>query len=192
MGSMASTVTERPFVRRTVMLRDRLGRPSRATLRSGPPAPAPRDPSDRPPPRSRPCHAPRRWRPGAMRHDTSSPRATASSTSRPLTPPSRSAAAKTEASTETSGWIEPPVSKVSSKSSAWPMLAFSTAACSAGRRVPRSSTRLSSRPRACSRKYRECRGARVGWCWRVGPYSRCGRRAGQAATRRHRSLIFFH
>ena len=64
----------------------------------------------------------------AMRHDTSSPSATASRRSRPLTPPSRSATARTAASTETPGWIEPPASKVSSKSSAWPMLAFSSAA----------------------------------------------------------------
>ena len=82
----------------------------------------------------------------AMRHDTSSPNATASRRSRPLTPPSRSATARTAASTETPGWIEPPESSVSSKSSAWPMLAFSSAACGAGRLVPRSSTRLSSRP----------------------------------------------
>jgi len=82
----------------------------------------------------------------ATRHDTSRPSVTASSSSLPVTPPRLSESARGAPNTETPGWIEPPVSSVSSKSSACPMLAFNNAACGPGRLTPRSSTRLSANP----------------------------------------------
>jgi hypothetical protein len=85
------------------------------------------------------------------------------------------------------------------------MLAFSSAACGAGRRVPRNSTRLSSRPphraitaksssipgsrcrRACSQMYRGYRDGRIPQHSRVNLHSRCCKHAGSAAKRRRRS-----
>ena len=92
------------------------------------------------------CHPRSSVLASAIRHDTSRPSATANRRSRPVTPSRLSHVASTAPNTETPGWIEPPVSSVSSKSSAWPMLALSNAACGAGRRIPRSKTRLSASP----------------------------------------------
>jgi len=151
------------------------------------------------------CHPRSSVLASAIRHDTSRPSATANRRSRPVTPSRLSHVASTAPNTETPGWIEPPVSSVSSKSSAWPMLALSNAACGAGRRIPRSKTRLSASPpserspqrarrspdsrfrRACSQRYREYRGGRIRRRSRTDPRSRCGKRAGPGAKRHRRS-----
>ena len=146
-----------------------------------------------------------------MRHDTSSPSATASRRSLPLTPPRLSHTANSRAQHRDAGMdraagvervveiqrmthagIQQRGLRRRQADAAQQDAAFLPPAPAArspqrARRSPANRCR-----RACSRRYRECRGGRTRRRSPAGPRNPCGKHAGRAPKRDRRSLSSFH